>query len=138
MSYWSGEGKYQEQYDELLKLIPDQGPVEKGMCKHKISLDRLRRAANCYYDVFNNGGGNRDASTAKFFPGVLKELREARKYFGGKLDWDYVSGICDEKMDEIIREAYVKNIGKLEAPTHHIHDVFYDEQGRLCYRPSDA
>jgi hypothetical protein len=112
VSYWSGEGKYQEQHDELLKLIPREGPVEKGMCKHKISLDRLRRATNCYYDVFNNGGGNRDHATSKFFPGVLQSIRYSHKW-GYSIDWDYVNSICDEKMDTVIREAYTKNIGAL-------------------------
>ena len=112
MSYWSGEGKYQKQYDELQKLIPREGPVERGMCKHKISLERLRKASNCYYDVFNNGGGNRDASTAKFFPGVLNEIRYCWK-FHVKVDWDHIGRMCDEKMDEIIAEAYIKNIGAL-------------------------
>jgi len=27
--------------------------------------------------------------------------------------WDYIDRICEEKMDEIIREAYVKNIGDI-------------------------
>ena len=112
MSYWSGEGKYQKQYDELQKLIPREGSVEKGMCKHKISLERLRRACNAYYDVFNNGGGNRDRSIAKFFPGVLSEIRFAWKHQYTP-NWDYIHRVCDEKMDEVIVEAYIKNIGAL-------------------------
>ena len=112
MSYWSGKGKYQKQYDELQKLIPREGPVENGMCKHKISLERLRKAGNSYYDVFNNGGGNRDASTVKFFPGVLSEIRESWAR-GVKVNWSYIGRLCDEKMDEIIAEAYIKNIGAL-------------------------
>lgn len=112
MSYWSGEGKYQKQYNELQKLIPREGVVEKGMCKHKVSLDRLRRACNAYYDVFNNGGGNRDRSIARFFPGVLSEIRESWNR-GCNINWDYVHRVCDEKMDEVIVEAYIKNIGAL-------------------------
>jgi hypothetical protein len=112
-SYWNSNGTYQAQYEELIKLVPHEGEIKKGMCKHVFSLERFRKACNCYYDVFNNGGGNRDASTAKFFPGVLKELRRARKYFGGKFDWDYIHSVCDKKMDGIIREAYIKNIGDI-------------------------
>jgi len=112
MSYWSGEGKYQKQYNELQKLIPREGVVEKGMCKHTVSLERLRRACNAYYDVFNNGGGNRDRSIARFFPGVLSEIRESWKY-GYSINWDYIHRVCDETMDEVIVEAYIKNIGAL-------------------------
>lgn len=112
MSYWSGEGKYQKQYEELYKLVPREGKVEKGMCKHTISLERFRKACNSYYDVFNNGGGNRDASTAKFFPGVLSEIRESWNR-GVDINWDYIYRVCDDKMDEVIVEAYIKNIGAL-------------------------
>ena len=113
MSYWTGEGRYQNEYNELHNLIPREGEVEKGMCKHVSSLERLRKATNSYYDVFNNGGGNRDHATSKFFPGVLQSIRHNHKW-GYSIDWDYVKNICDEKMDTVIREAYVNNIGKLD------------------------
>jgi hypothetical protein len=112
MSYWNSEGTYQAQYEELIKLVPREGEIKKGMCKHVFSLERFRKACNSYYDVFNNGGGNRDASTSRFFPGVLSEIRQSWKY-GVSVNWDYVHRVCDEKMDEIIREAYVKNIGEI-------------------------
>ena len=112
MSYWNSNGTYQAQYEELIKLVPREGEVKKGTCKHVFSLERFRKACNSYYDVFNNGGGNRDASTARFFPGALAEIRESWKYRVTP-NWDYVARICDEKMDVIIREAYVKNIGEI-------------------------
>ena len=65
MSYWNSNGTYQAQYEELIKLVPREGEIKKGMCKHVFSLERFRKACNSYYDVFNNGGGNRDASTAR-------------------------------------------------------------------------
>ena len=113
MNYWCDEGRYQKEYNELTRLIPLEGEVKKGMCKHVSSLERLRKATNCYYDVFNNGGGNRDHATSKFFPGVLQSIRHSYKW-GGSVDWDYVHSVCDKKMDVIIREAYIKNIGKLD------------------------
>ena len=112
MSYWNSEGKYQAQYEELHKLVPREGEIKKGMCKHVFSLERFRKASNCYYDVFNNGGGNRNHATSKFFPGVLPVFRDNYKW-GYSIDWDYVHSVCDEKMDEIICEAYVKNIGDI-------------------------
>ena len=112
MSYWTGEGRYQKQYDELHKLVPREGPVETGMCKHKISLERFRKACNSYYDVFNNGGGNRDHATSKFFPGVLSEIRESWKYHT-EINWDYIEPQCEDTMDEVIVTADSKNIGAL-------------------------
>ena len=47
-----------------------------------------------------------------FFPGVLNEIRFAwkRNY---EVNWENVHSVCDPKMDEIIREAYIKNIGDI-------------------------
>jgi len=44
MSYWNEEGKYQAQYEELIKLVPREGEIKKGMCKHVFSLERFRKA----------------------------------------------------------------------------------------------
>lgn len=53
MNYWNREGRYQKIADQLQALIPLEGacPDANGRNKH---LDRFRRAANCYYDLYNN------------------------------------------------------------------------------------
>ncbi len=55
--YWEGTGKYQKEYDRLQKLIPVEGEVPNH--EQNRALETLRKAANCYYDLFNNGLCNR-------------------------------------------------------------------------------
>ena len=50
-TYWNNNGKFQLIYDELSKLIPDEGKCPQD----KPALEKLRRAANMYYDLYNNG-----------------------------------------------------------------------------------
>ena len=66
-TYWTGQGRYQEEADLLESLIPAAGevPDAKGANKH---LDTFRRAVNCYYDLYNNGLFNR----AHEFRGLFK------------------------------------------------------------------
>ncbi len=66
MSYWGGTGKHQATYEKLNKLIPSMGACDDARGKNR-KLDRLRRAANCYYDLFNNGLGNRAAEFRRMF-----------------------------------------------------------------------
>ncbi len=65
-SYWNGYGRYQEQYAILRKLIPTEGALPNARSKNK-ALDKLRRAGNCYYDLYNNGLGNRAAEFRQVF-----------------------------------------------------------------------
>lgn len=62
-SYWSSTGRYQSAYDRLVEMIPGAGSASH-LGK---ALERLRVAANCYYDLFNNGLCN----SASEFRGVF-------------------------------------------------------------------
>ena len=55
-NYWGGCGRYQEMSENLAKMLPHEGKVtmDDSPC-----LERLRRAINVYYDIFNNGACNR-------------------------------------------------------------------------------
>ncbi len=55
--YWNSAGKYQRFADELERLIPEEGGVDQPQKNRK--LEKFRRASNCYYDLYNNGLGNR-------------------------------------------------------------------------------
>ena len=58
-SYWLGNGRHQALADDLQPLIPSEGRV-KNPRKNK-HLEHLRVVSNAYYDLYNNGGGNRPA-----------------------------------------------------------------------------
>lgn len=50
--YWNSEGKYQEEADQLEKLVPSEGHCQNN------DVDLFRVASNIYYDILNNGGCN--------------------------------------------------------------------------------
>jgi hypothetical protein len=89
--YWGGKGRYQALYDKLSELIPDQGNIEGSP-----ALEKLRRASNCYYDLFNNGLCNR-----------AKEFRQVFGFAGtwiAKEGFPYVKDL-ENKMDAFILAA---------------------------------
>jgi hypothetical protein len=55
LSYWCNNGRFQTVGDTIKKFIPVSGPCGKNQPK----LEALRKAINCYYDLFNNGLCNR-------------------------------------------------------------------------------
>ena len=99
-SYRNANGTYQLQADFLSDRVPFT-----GTCSNR-HLERFRKASNAYYDVFNNGGGNRNASIGQFFGKEVNELLRQGNRRGGFIRWDVVAQIVDRKMDEIIVDCY--------------------------------
>ena len=59
--YWSGEGRYQEEYDALFdELVPRTGKCDT------IAGEAMRAASRLVYECNNNGWGN-DVSGAYFY-----------------------------------------------------------------------
>jgi len=109
-SYWNSRGTYQDLYDKLRPLIPISGEVDG---KNNKALERLRKAANVYYDVFNNGLCNRGKQfygVFKFAASNFKRTRYDRDYRGRmvtrqEIMFDRIARPMDERMDEIILAA---------------------------------
>ncbi len=94
--YWDGKGEHQALYDELNKRIPAMGSVEDSRGANR-RLEKLRVAANCYYDLFNNGLGNRAAEFRRVFGFGGSVI--AKNNFSATL---HESVELERKMDEII------------------------------------
>lgn len=103
-TYWNGNGTYQGFIDKLSEEIPME-----GACEDK-AIDRLRRAINAYYDIYNNGGGNSvSRKVSYFFPGVMSCLKSNRyRSMNRGQDWESVEKITEPKMDEIILKVAKK------------------------------
>ncbi len=94
-SYWDGNGKYQDLYEKVNALIPSEGGVPLARGKNR-KLEKLRVAANCYYDLFNNGLCNRAAEFRRVFG------------FGGSAivkSHFHDTSALEEMMDDIILAA---------------------------------
>jgi hypothetical protein len=94
-SYWNHTGRYQDLYTKLNDLIPAEGAVPDARTKNR-KLEKLRVAANCYYDLFNNGLCNRAAEFRRVF-GFGGKMIVASRYQD--------IGALEELMDEIILAA---------------------------------
>ena len=64
-NYWNSRGRYQAKAEKLNELIPSMGEVENA--EQRTKLERFRIASNAYYDIFNNGGWNRQSEIKEFF-----------------------------------------------------------------------
>lgn len=119
-SYWDGTGKFQALYTELNQLIPVEGRVA-GSRSHSRKLEKLRTAANAYYDIFNNGGMNRAGEIRYHFDVSMTNYRVGSGRNQRTL-WDKIAAKVDPIMDRIILEAAIeqKIIDKEIAETYDV------------------
>jgi len=104
-NYWDSNGKYQELADKLRVLVPEEGAVEKPL-KNK-ALEKFRKATNCYYDLYDNGLGNRRRQFSSLFKintseHILNQSRYLIKY-----DAEMYAKL-ENMMDEIIMDAAIE------------------------------
>ena len=98
MTYWKGEGTFKTAINELQKLIPPVGSVDFPRSKNK-HLEKLRKATNCYHDLYNNGLGNRNAEFRRVFDLPPSHFKQ----------WDGYSPrlyeLVEDKMDILVIRA---------------------------------
>lgn len=101
-TYWCSRGNHENLGDLIDKLIPPAGEVEnKGKNR---SLERYRKARNCYYDLYNNGLGNRASEFNKVFGfGFYNEM----KWKG--LTQKMIDR-TEQRMDQFIQRAFKEQV----------------------------
>jgi len=115
-TYWENAGLLQAEATALNELIPFEGAVEKPRSANR-SLERFRRASNCYYDLYNNGLCNRanefrkifGLASTKFLEATGRYRRNRRGYTVPVLD--YSQELYDQleaRMSEIILDAAIE------------------------------
>jgi hypothetical protein len=114
-TYWNEQGTYQTIAEALQGLVPAIGEVPEGKTTNK-ALERFRRAQNCYYDLYNNGLGNRarEFSTLFRIPGVPREIKQ--NYHYNFLVSSLTEGAIENKMDGFILDAHREQLalGKMK------------------------
>lgn len=102
-TYWNSKGKYQHLVSKLEVLIPDEGHVPNRKSGGK-ALEKFRKAANCYHDLYNNGLCNRAAEFRQVF-GIASS-----KYIGrcATRFVDELYLLVEEKMNEFIMAAAIE------------------------------
>ena len=59
-TYWNNTGKFQAEYNELVKLMPSMGNCET------LAGELIRSVSRLGYDFYNNGMGNNTSGAANF------------------------------------------------------------------------
>ena len=115
MTYWENKGRYQAKADALRERVPVFGSATNAKTSNK-HLEKFRKASNCYYDLYNNGLGNRarEFSTLFRIPGVPREIKQ--NYRTNFLVSSMTEGAIENKMDGFILDAYREQValGKLQ------------------------
>ena len=99
-TYWGNTGTHQALADALQKLVPASGGLDKPRSKNK-ELERFRRAANAYYDIFNNGGMNRAPLIRSIFGISVSSYRR----WDRQIDWNRIHVVIEPILDGIILAA---------------------------------
>jgi hypothetical protein len=101
-TYWGQQGRYEKAGKALQALVPAVGSVDEP--KQNPRLEKFRKASNCYYDLYNNGLGNRASEFSKVFGIRSSQYR----YKNGRYGYDferYLYDLVEAEMSVIIAEA---------------------------------
>lgn len=79
-SFWNNNSPLQHVVKQLEALIPTEGAVLEPR-KNK-ALEKFRVAANCYYDLYNNGLCNRASQFARVFGIASSHYKQPWRGYG--------------------------------------------------------
>jgi hypothetical protein len=113
-SFWNGNSHYQFMADRLNTLIPLMGSVEDP--KRNPALEKFRIASGCYYDLFNNGLGNRARQFGRVFGVRLGDFVERRRAgFHTEYDISALGRVIEPVMERIVLDAVKEQFFSREA-----------------------
>lgn len=126
-TYWNKQGKYQQDFDRLIKLMPGYGPAPT------VGGEMMRAANRLVYDFYNNGMGNNTSGALNYLDklgvmdedntnifGTVYEYTRGKVYQGG-YDGDALQIAIERIMDMTIERLLAQP--ELETQTH-IDDMF--------------
>ncbi len=114
-TYWSHKGKHEHLCEQLNKLVLSSGEVEDH--ENNPALETFRVASNCYYDLYNNGLGNRGKQFEEVFGFSAFDVGEDLNGFSVELTQELIDR-TEAKMDEfVVLAAHEQGIGETKAET---------------------
>ena len=109
-SFWDGKSELTPLANALSKLIPVEGEVADK--KQNRALEKFRRAQNCYYDLYNNGLGNRAQEFSRVFGFGVKQYNQPWR---GRYEYaDALFARTELVMRQIVLDAAVEQVTKLK------------------------
>ncbi len=116
-SYWC---ENRDLYPLLAAIHKAYIPASGEVIEDLPAVEDLRKANNAYYDLYNNGGGNRDADIL-FYSGIdcnyedpINNWGSEAKLLGG-YGWDEVAEAFEPAMDALVLAA-AKEVSALGRP----------------------
>lgn len=122
-TYWSSAGKYQRNFDELIKLMPMTGKADT------VAGELIRAANRLSYDFYNNGMGNNTSGAVNFLNkyGVFDDHQDVfetihymstGRIYDGSYDGDPLQ-VAIEKSVDLTIERILKDPG-LQRDSNHL------------------
>jgi len=107
-NFWNGNSHLQPFVSRLESLVPIMGSVNNA--DRNPALEKFRVASGCYYDLFNNGLGNRARQFGRVFKVRVGEFVEkrGRNGFCTEYDIDALGATVEPIMERIVLDAYIE------------------------------
>ena len=104
-TYWNSEGKHQHLCSELFEAV-EEGIADGKKLPKKSALERYRKAALCYYDLYNNGLYNRVQLAVRVFGLKVSDYKNYSYGYKGERFRDVYYTKVEAIMDDIILAAH--------------------------------
>ena len=105
VSSWGVHKKLQKVYDKVRKKVPAVGEVEDK--KKNPKLERLRKAENYAYDLFNNGLANYRSQFLRFYKIPSHQVPAYGSYWHSYI-WDELEQQVEPVLSKVLIDAYVE------------------------------
>jgi hypothetical protein len=145
-TYWNHQGKYQAQYDELVKLMPAMGKSDT------VAGELIRAVSKLGYDFYNNGMGNNTSGALNFigqYPilepkyfSTIYEYTRGRLY-EGSYDGDALQVAIEHLVDvtiefithnpQVMTMPNAVDMHDLSEPDEYFDDDDYYDEEEECY-----
>jgi hypothetical protein len=132
-TYWNGTGKYQTQFDELIKLMPASGSCDT------MAGELIRAANRLAYDFYNNGMGNNTSGAVNYLdhysaidPDTYSTIYEYTRgrIYNGRFNGDELQQAIEHMVDSVV-EFITRNPQLITMERNH-DDVFtYQEPEQI-------
>jgi len=93
-SYWSENGFYQAQSDQISKDVPASGHAQN------VAVELYRCAQNVYYEIYNNGGGNMGCDAYQGNDGEYGKNTQLKHLASYGIDTSDIDDVVEKMVEE--------------------------------------
>jgi len=134
-TYWNGQGKFQKEFDEIIKLMPPSGNSDV------LAGELIRSANRLAYDFYNNGMGNNTSGAVNFLKHhsvISDEIYNTihpwttGRVYNGNYDGDSlqvaIEGMMDMTVEMIVRNPQLMTIANEDDLFNYSDDEEYFDE----------